>query len=142
MQAIPLSEGSFTIDQTKVFVPFDKTKDNLQERPVGSLLVEIQPFVVLTQNDVIVIDCGLGFTNEHGILQIHENLIAHDIEPLSVTKVLLSHLHKDHAGGISKFDPLLNQRFLSFPNATYYINKKEFDYAKKTPPPLISPNYF
>ena len=49
MKIIPLSEGAFTIDQTKVFVPFDVEKDNLQERPRGSLLVEIQPFLVVTK---------------------------------------------------------------------------------------------
>ena len=42
MKIIPLSEGSFTIDKTKLFVPFDEAAHNLQDRPVGSLLVEIQ----------------------------------------------------------------------------------------------------
>jgi hypothetical protein len=37
MQIIPLSEGTFTIDKTKLFVPFDEEKHELQERPVGSL---------------------------------------------------------------------------------------------------------
>jgi hypothetical protein len=31
MKIIPLSEGTFTIDKTKLFVPFDETKDELQE---------------------------------------------------------------------------------------------------------------
>ena len=48
MKIFPLSEGSFTIDQTKVFIPFDVRSDNLNERPRGSLLVEIQPFVLIT----------------------------------------------------------------------------------------------
>ncbi len=42
---IPLSEGSFTIDKTKIFVPFDDTKDELNQRATGSLLVEVQPFL-------------------------------------------------------------------------------------------------
>lgn len=56
MQIIPLSEGSFTIDQSKVFVPFDTKTETLQSRPTGSILVEIQPFVVITSKDVILID--------------------------------------------------------------------------------------
>jgi glyoxylase-like metal-dependent hydrolase (beta-lactamase superfamily II) len=99
MQVIPLSEGAFTIDKTKLFVPFDTGRDDLQQRPVGSLLVEIQPFVVVTTDDIIVIDTGLGFETG-GQLQIHANLGAAGIDPGKVTKVLLSHLHKDHAGGI------------------------------------------
>ena len=44
MKIIPLSEGAFTIDKTKQFVPFNKDEDDLQQRSTGSLLVEIQPF--------------------------------------------------------------------------------------------------
>ena len=71
MKIIPLSEGAFSIDKSKVFVPFDKEKDNLQERAIGSLLVEIQPFVVLTKRDIILLDTGLGFSNPDGILQMY-----------------------------------------------------------------------
>lgn len=131
MKIIPLSEGAFTIDATKKFVPFDLDKDDLQQRPVGSLLVEIQPFAVLTSKDIIVLDTGLGFSMPDGTLQIHQNLLNHGIGPMEVTKVLLSHLHKDHAGGIYKTDEMLKQKFLSFPNATYYVHRDEMDYALK-----------
>ncbi len=129
MKIIPLSEGAFTIDTTKVFVPFDTAKDDLQQRPVGSLLVEIQPFAIVTSKDVIVIDTGLGFSNRDGSLQIHQNLLNNGIGPMEVTKVLISHLHKDHSGGISKEDKVLQEKFFSFPNADYYVNKDEFDFA-------------
>ena len=129
MRIIPLSEGSFTIDHTKEFVPFNLDTDDLQKRSTGSLLVEIQPFAVVTKKDVIIIDCGLGYLNNDDVLQIHQNLIANDIDPLSVTKVLLSHLHKDHAGGISKYDALLKRSFLSFPNAIYYVGDREIKFA-------------
>lgn len=129
MKIIPLSEGSFTIDATKKFVPFDIQKDDLQQRPSGSLLVEIQPFAIITAKDIIVIDTGLGFNNPDGTLQIHQNLLNNGIGPLEVTKVLLSHLHKDHAGGIYKRDEILKQKFLSFPNAIYYVHANEIEFA-------------
>jgi len=122
MKTIPLSEGSFTIDKTKLFVPFDEEKDELQKRPVGSLLVEVQPFVVITSEDVLLLDTGLGF-EKNGVMQLHQNMMDAGINPGEVTKVLLSHLHKDHAGGIS------HNGSLSFPNATYYVQKKELDFA-------------
>jgi glyoxylase-like metal-dependent hydrolase (beta-lactamase superfamily II) len=129
MKIIPLSEGSFTIDKTKQFIPFDTRTDDLQKRTVGSLLVEIQPFCIVTSKDIIVIDTGLGFSNPAGTLQIHQNLLDNGINPMEVNKVLLSHLHKDHAGGISIKDEILNQQFFSFPNAVYYVNKDELQYA-------------
>lgn len=129
MKIIPLSEGSFTVDATKKFLPFDNSSDELQERSKGSLLVEIQPFAILSSKDIIVVDTGLGFSNPDGTLQIHQNLLRNGIGAMEVTKVLLSHLHKDHSGGIAREDKFLQQRFLSFPNATYYVNKQEFDEA-------------
>lgn len=129
MKIIPLSEGAFTIDKTKQFIPFDKDKDDLQQRAVGSLLVEIQPFCIVTLNDIIVIDTGLGFRNSEGMLQIHQNLLNNGIDPLAVTKVLISHLHKDHSGGISAENKVLRQRFFNFPHAQYYVNKSELNDA-------------
>lgn len=126
MKIIPLSEGSFTIDSTKLFVPFNETTDDLQQRPTGSLLVEIQPFVVITSRDILILDAGLGFTNKQGELQLHESLKKLNIQPAQVTKVLLSHLHKDHAGGVCYGE---NEKQLSFPNATYYLQKRELDFA-------------
>lgn len=129
MKIIPLSEGAFTIDKTKQFIPFDKTTDDLQQRAVGSLLVEIQPFCIVTEKDIIIIDTGLGFSNADGTLQIHQNLLDNGINPMDVNKVLLSHLHKDHSGGICIEDKVLQQKFFSFPNAVYYVNKEELSFG-------------
>lgn len=142
MKIIPLSEGAFTIDTTKQFIPFNKDEDDLQKRPVGSLLVEIQPFCIVTKNDIILIDAGLGFSNKEGSLQIHQNLLDNGINPMDVTKVLMSHLHKDHSGGVSKEDKILNHKFISFPNATYYVNKDEFDFAMAKGKPSYTPDEF
>lgn len=139
MQIIPLSEGSFTIDQTKRFIPFDDAKHSMSNRPSGSLLVEIQPFVVITRNDVILLDTGLGFHNHDGNLQIHQNLLNADINPMDVTMVLFSHLHKDHAGGAGLENKLLHQYHVSFPNARYYVQEKELAFAfEKGEPSFIT----
>lgn len=138
MKIIPLSEGSFTIDKTKKFVPFDDASDNLQERSKGSLLVEVQPFVVVTSEDTLLLDAGLGFEKD-GELQLYKNLKAAGIDPDSITKVLMTHLHKDHGGGVGRF---LNasEEVLSFPNARYYIQRKELEYAFEKGLPSFIPH--
>ncbi|MBI1343219.1 MAG: MBL fold metallo-hydrolase [Terrimonas sp.] len=128
MKIIPLSEGAFTIDKTKLFIPFSEEEHDLQDRPNGSLLVEIQPFVVVTAKDILLIDTGLGF-QKNGHLQIHQNLEKAGIAAGEITKVLMSHLHKDHAGGLCQEDKLTGRYTLSFPNAVYYIQKKELEFA-------------
>ena len=127
MKIIPLSEGSFTIDATKLFVPFDEEQHILNERPTGSLLVEIQPFVVITDNDILLLDTGLGFDDSReGGMQLHTNLRKAGIQPEEITKVLLSHLHKDHAGGVSLTH---DHTRLALPNAVYFVQKRELDFA-------------
>ncbi|MEP7250845.1 MAG: MBL fold metallo-hydrolase [Ginsengibacter sp.] len=125
MKIFPLSEGSFTVDESKKFIPFQVDTDDLRQRSRGSLLVEIQPFAVITSKDILVFDTGLGFADSNGQMQIHKNLADQDISSGDVTKVLLSHLHKDHSGGI--LAPDKNQ--LSFENADYYINENEWNYT-------------
>ena len=137
MKIIPLSEGSFTIDKTKIFVPFNEQNDELQERAVGSLLVEIQPFVVVTATDVLLLDAGLGFNDDGGKMQLLANLQTAGIQKEQVTKVLMSHLHKDHAGAVCLNN---NVRQLTFPNATYYIQRRELDFALETGFPSFVPD--
>ena len=125
MKIFALSEGSYSVDASKKFIPFNPEKDDLQQRNKGSILVEIQPFIIITSKDILLLDTGLGLADESGKLEIHKNLSANGLNPSDVTKVLLSHLHKDHTGGIAQ----PNKRIVSFENATYYINKDEWNFA-------------
>jgi len=121
-QIFPLSEGTFTIGHDKIFQPFNESSDELNDRPTGSLLVEVQPFAVVNDKDVILLDTGLGFNNPDGQAHLPGNLAQHHIHPDDVTKVLLSHLHKDHAGGLD---------LSLFPNATFYVYREEMAYARQ-----------
>ncbi len=133
MQIFSLPEGEFTIDKTKEFLPFNSATDNLQNRSTGSLLVEVQPFVVITKKDILLLDTGLGFSS-NGKPQIFTNLKNNGIQPEQITKVLLTHLHKDHAGGVCKKDSLGNYN-LSFVNALYYVQEQELNFALETGAP-------
>ncbi len=137
-QIIPLSEGVYTIGHDKIFVPFDPERDELNDRPKGSLLVEVQPFLVKTDKDLILLDAGLGFLDpETGIPVIHQLLRKQGFEPRQITKVLLSHLHKDHAGGVTFTKD--GATHLMFPDADYYIYREEADFALKTGMPSYDP---
>lgn len=126
MQIFPLSEGSFTIDHDKIFRPFHNGADELNERPVGSLLVEVQPFLVKTSCDLLLLDAGLGFT-EAGNLKLHEQIRKAGFSPGEVTKVLMTHLHKDHAGGLAEITP--EGWASAFPQAAHYIQEAEMEEA-------------
>lgn len=121
-----LNEGFYSVDQSKQFVPFDPQIHNPKDRP-ASLFVHVQPFLIELQNDLILLDTGLGFKNEQNELLIHENIRKHGYQPEEVTKVIMSHLHFDHAGGMmqeinGKWEP-------SFINADYFIQSDELAFA-------------
>src|SRR6185503_24885 len=61
-----------------------------------------------------------------GRLQLHKNLVDAGISPSGITKVLLTHLHKDHAGGVSMGE---KHEQLSFSNAKYYLQERELNFA-------------
>jgi glyoxylase-like metal-dependent hydrolase (beta-lactamase superfamily II) len=124
MKIFPLLEGNFTVDVSKKFIPFTE-EDALPKRNRGSLLVAIQPFLIITNRDIILLDAGLGFVNKNGEFQLYENLKKNGIHPNSVTKIILSHLHKDHAGGL--INPFTGQ--LSFEQADLFVQKNELEYA-------------
>ncbi|SDC71370.1 MBL fold metallo-hydrolase [Niabella drilacis] len=128
MKIIPLSEGSFTVDATKKFIPFRLSEDEMSARPQGSLLVEIQPFLILTSKDILLLDTGLGFNHRSGDqMQLLAHLAEHGIQSGDVTKVLMSHLHKDHTGGM--VHPATGKP--TFENATYCIQEREVAFARE-----------
>jgi glyoxylase-like metal-dependent hydrolase (beta-lactamase superfamily II) len=130
----PLPEGTYTVDSSKKFIPFDSSKDKVEDRP-ASLLVDIVPFLIKTKSDLIVVDPGLGLPkngsvpeeSRHSDFQIHENIRQFGFSPDEISMVLLSHLHKDHADGICYG---ANGSFnLMFPNATYFCQERELEFA-------------
>jgi glyoxylase-like metal-dependent hydrolase (beta-lactamase superfamily II) len=76
----------------------------------------------------LLLDTGLGF-EKNGKPQLHQNLINNGINPRDVTKILLTHLHKDHAGGVTLENPATHSHELSFPNAKYFLQQRELDFA-------------
>ncbi|EHQ25441.1 MBL fold metallo-hydrolase [Mucilaginibacter paludis] len=126
MQIFPLQEGSYSVDASKKFIPFDPNFHKSSERP-GSLFIHVQPFLVKTESDLILFDAGLGFKNNQDELILHQNIRNAGFEPEEVSLVLMSHLHYDHTGGLviernGKLEP-------SFPDAEHIVQRGEWETA-------------
>jgi len=126
MEIFALGEGSYSVDSSKKFIPFNPQTDNAKDRP-GSLFIHVNPFLVKTERDLILMDSGLGYKDDQGELLLHQHIRNAGFAPGEVTLVLQSHLHYDHTGGLifernGKLEP-------SFPQATHIIQKGEWDYA-------------
>ena len=85
----------------------------------------------------VLVECGYGtkFSDkERDIFALEENsieaaLAAIDVVPESITAILLSHLHFDHAGGVSRMDREGNL-VSTFPEADIYVQKQEWEDAR------------
>ncbi|WP_437922282.1 MBL fold metallo-hydrolase [Sphingobacterium sp. LRF_L2] len=126
IQAYSLYEGSFSVDASKEFVPFDAKKDDPLSRK-GAIFVHVHPFLIVGDDGLILCDTGLGFRTDDGELLIHHNIRQLGFEPEDVKYVLMSHLHKDHTGGMVDFNNGVGR--IAFPNAEYYVQRGEWEYA-------------
>ena len=125
MKVFSLYEGSYSVDVSKEFIPFDPEIHKKKDRP-GSLFIHIHPFLIQTEDDLILLDTGLGQMKD-GELVLYSNIKKQGFDPQDITLVLLSHLHKDHASGMTyEQNGKIN---LSFPNAEYVIQRSEWENA-------------
>ncbi|MBB4805501.1 glyoxylase-like metal-dependent hydrolase (beta-lactamase superfamily II) [Chryseobacterium defluvii] len=125
MKIIPLKEGNFSVSKNKEFTPL--TIENFNE--AKGIRMSVQPFLIITEKDHILLDTGIGWKNKNGKTVVLEILEKENIHPDQVTKILFSHLHKDHIDGAIRstdqgFEPV-------FPNAEIYIQKRELELARE-----------
>jgi glyoxylase-like metal-dependent hydrolase (beta-lactamase superfamily II) len=115
-----LPEGRFTVGLDKRFVP------HVQGAPLpkGSLFVSVCPFLVKTPSDVLLLDAGLGaWARGRGVETLLDHLARHGVAREAVTRVLLSHLHFDHAGGTVY--AVQGEWRPTFPDAEYVVQRGE-----------------
>lgn len=123
MKIIPLKEGNFSTNKTKDFTLL--TEENFDA--IKGIKMSVTPFLIITEKDIILLDAGIGWKNESGETVISEILEKENIHPNQITKVLLSHLHKDHIE--TTITRTENGFRATYRNAEIYIQKRELDFA-------------
>ncbi|MCX8531868.1 MBL fold metallo-hydrolase [Chryseobacterium luquanense] len=118
MKVIALKEGNFSVNKEKEFVFLDESSKGIK--------MSIQPFLVMTGTENILLDAGLGWLENHQP-KIFANLSEHELQPSQIDKILLSHLHKDHISGL--VNTSANDWTLNFPDAEIYIQQREYEFA-------------
>ena len=86
--------------------------------PTGSVPNAVNAFLVRIGGKKVLVDAGLG-------LKLLDNLKSAGVAAGDVDAVLVTHLHRDHIGG------LLRDGAALFTNATVYIARREFEHWKQ-----------
>ncbi|MDQ8749750.1 MBL fold metallo-hydrolase [Elizabethkingia miricola] len=120
MKIIPLKEGNFSVNSQKEFVLLENAGISL------GLKMAIQPFLIITGKDYILLDAGIGW-KESNMQKIFQKLAEAGIKPEQINKILLSHLHKDHISGL--VNRTSEGMELNFPDAEIYLQEREYNFA-------------
>jgi glyoxylase-like metal-dependent hydrolase (beta-lactamase superfamily II) len=134
--------ASFKVDGGAMFgvVPkvlwsrvYPADENNLISLPLRSLIIE-------TGDHVILVDTGWGDKQDekffrhvhlHGGEGLIQGLKNRGYKPEDITDVFLTHLHADHCGGGVRKSETGKGFELTFPEATYHVNRTQWEWAVK-----------
>lgn len=134
-----LSDGFFGLDGGAMFgvVPKPVWERTNPPDERNRIRLALRPLLIVAGKECVLVDTGIGdkwdskstdmYRIEHTDT-IESSLARAGFRPVDVTKVVLTHLHFDHAGATTKLDGS-GKPVLRFPNARHYVQKKEWEAA-------------
>ncbi len=146
-----ISDGVFHLDGGAMFGVVPKVLWEKLNPPDASnrIRLGLNSLLIKTADENILIDTGIGtiytekFASMFGIEKpatLLKGLSSLGIKSEDITKVILTHLHFDHAGG-NCWKDANGQIRPTFPNATYFVQQGELEYTKN-PDPRSKGSYF
>jgi glyoxylase-like metal-dependent hydrolase (beta-lactamase superfamily II) len=140
MQLIPIHTGNFKLDGGAMFgvVPKSLWSKAYPSDENNLINLAMRCLLVVEGNRRILIDNGIGDKQDekffgHYHLNGNHSLIGslHDVgfSAEDITDVFLTHLHFDHCGGTVKYNADRSGFLLTFPNATHWLSKSQWDWA-------------
>jgi len=143
-QLTTIETGRFALDGGAMFGIVPKTLWN-RSNPADELNridMNLRALLIQTTGKKILIDCGMGlkwadklskiYKIDHEKWSLNKSLSDKGLRPEEITDVILTHLHFDHAGGLTRREDPSNpdSKLLPvFPNAEIYVQKRNWDLA-------------
>lgn len=135
-----LHPATFRLDGGAMFgiVPKPLWEKKIQADEQNRIPMSLRCVLIQTENKNIIIDTGIGdyhpekfqinFDIQSDQSPLEQALAKVNLKAGDITDVILTHLHFDHVGGLTKKD---GENIVSvFPNATLHMHKKHFEYAQ------------
>ena len=140
MKLYPIETGNLKLDGGAMFgvVPkvmwskvYPADENNLCNWSMRCLLIK-------DENRIILIDNGIGNKQDEKWLRhyylngedtLEKSLKNIGMTPEDITDVIITHMHFDHCGGSVKWNDDKTGYELSFPNATYWTSRKQYELA-------------
>jgi len=135
-----LHEGTMSVDGGVAFagLPRNEWQQLIEPDSNNRIQLGLNQLLIRGNGMNILVDTGLGNKIRPrrkqlmGIVQhssIEERLAAFDLKPEDITQVILTHLHYDHSGGLTRLNDKTEEIELVFANATHIIQQREWQAA-------------
>lgn len=146
-QVYPIPTGPFGLDGGAMFgtVPKPLWEKALPADAQNRVRMQARALLLVSSVHRILIDTGNGgdFVAKHGdklgskfasLFDIADDGLVQYLQALGlrvddITDVILTHLHFDHAGGATTFDPQQQRIVPRFPNARYHVQQQNWENA-------------
>ena len=133
--------GTFSLDGGAMFGSVPKTlwsKFNKADEN-NRISLSCRCFIIETKDKKIIIDTGIGtkfdekskkiYNIDHSKGTLLKGLKDNGLTPEEITDVIITHLHFDHAGGVTHINKN-GELKLTFPNATHHIQRQHWFWSQ------------
>jgi glyoxylase-like metal-dependent hydrolase (beta-lactamase superfamily II) len=136
-----IETGEFALDGGAMFgiIPKVLWEKKIPADDKNRISLRLRALLISGNGRNILVDDGIGnkddekfssiYKVDHSRFTLESSLSKHRLTCNDVTDVILTHFHFDHAGGSTRIDKD-GKIVPTFPNATYYIQKKNLKWAK------------
>lgn len=150
VRVTPMVEAMFGLDGGAMFGIIPEPLWSRTNPPDDNNRIDLACRCLLVEYDdrTVMVDVGIGTKwsdKERGIYKINqqdarlqESLQAEELAPEDIDDVILTHLHFDHAGGVSREadgdEATSTGVQASFPNATHWVQRRNWSWANSPSP--------
>jgi glyoxylase-like metal-dependent hydrolase (beta-lactamase superfamily II) len=139
-QVHEVMDGTFAIDGGAMFgvVPRALWARTNPPDSENRILLAARSLLLQGHGRTILVDAGIGekwndskralLAIDHGRGEIRRSLTALGVDPCQVTDILLTHLHFDHAGALTRRER--GDLVLTFPNARVHVQRAQWEWAQ------------
>jgi glyoxylase-like metal-dependent hydrolase (beta-lactamase superfamily II) len=141
---LSIETGRFVLDGGAMFgvVPKNLWEKTNPADTQNRISLALRSLLLESDNRLILIDTGIGNKFEEKYSRIYnidfseysleKSLKKYNLSRYDITDVIITHLHFDHAGGVSH---LQNKNLeLNFPNAIHHVQREQWEWALNPSP--------
>jgi glyoxylase-like metal-dependent hydrolase (beta-lactamase superfamily II) len=134
-----IRDGTFALDGGAMFGVVPRVLWEKKHAPDAQNRIQLglRCLLIVDGKRKILVDCGIGkrwdqkqrdiYKMDHSQVDLDRDLARAKVKREEITDVVLTHLHFDHVGGLTREE--MGKTVMSFPAATYHLQRRNWVWA-------------